>query len=151
MEATERSAKTPAQACSMHAQHGTPLCRKRCLAMTCRARQTLCALASHQQSSAPSGPRDHRLPTGSGRVKVQPLPPASPPAALLLGESSQQMIAALRRASACAAQLALATRPGVCTKLYVRQPLSTVGLSIQKAQLCSEYTSIIQGKSSTGC
>lgn len=108
-------------------------------------------IALQQPSSAASGLGDHRLPTGSGRVMVQLLTPASPPAALLLVESRQQTITALERASTPTDQLALTTRPGICTKLYVRHPLWAVGASLWKAQLCSKYTSIMQGKSSTSC
>lgn len=116
-----------------------------------QSRANTMRIALHRHSSAASGPGDHRLPTGSGRVMVQPLSPTFPPTALLLVESSQQMIAALRRASACVAQLLLAPRPGICTKLYVRQPLWAAGPSLCKAQLCSKYSSITQGKSSTSC
>lgn len=104
-------------------------------------------MASHLHGSASPGPRTHRLPTDSGSHYPQ-LPV---PRALLFVKSSQQTISAYRRASACAAQLVLSTRTGACTKLYVRQPLWAVRLSLWKAQLCTEYSIITQGKSSTGC
>lgn len=99
-------------------------------------------IALHQPSSSASGLGGHRLPTGSGRVTVQLLPPASSPAALLLVESRQQTLTALKRTSTCTDQFVLTTRPGICTKLCVRQPLRAAGPSLWKAQLCSEYTSI---------
>lgn len=107
-------------------------------------------VASRRHHSAASGPGDHRLHADSGRVMVQPLLPPFPPTALLLVESSQELIVALRRASACAVQLVLTTRTGICIKLYVRRRLWAAGPSLWKAQLSSKYASITQGKSSTG-